>query len=142
MELMGLHLQIFFGDSNDAKAEEIRKYLYEQIPNHEAKLKIGREEVVVKILARYGEKKGKARQECRLEFLDIVSQKDSFTRNLYTVKVDALSANLKSLKDDLVIGLGPKDIRVMDQKHVSRSLLIPGETTRHRLLPDTQMGIL
>lgn len=126
---MGLHLQIFFGDTNEAKAEEIRKYLYEQIPNHEAKLKIGREEVVVKILARYSEKKGKPRQECRLEFLDIISKKDSFARNLYTVKVDALSANLKQLKDNLVIGLGPKDIRVMDDKHVKTGILTLDQTT-------------
>jgi len=117
-ELMGLHLQIFFGDHNDAKAEEIRKYLYEQIPRHEAKFAANKEDMVLRILARYVEKKGTKRNDCRIAFVGILSKQDSYLRNYYRCKVDSLSQDLHELKDSLVLALGEKNMRVLTDKYV------------------------
>lgn len=70
------------------------------------------------IIEKYGEHKGKKRHDCRLEFIDILSVKDSFGRNFYTVKVDMLSQELNHLPDDLIMGLGPENLRLMDTKYV------------------------
>lgn len=117
-ELMGLHLHIFFGDHNDAKAEEIRRYLYEQIPRHEAKMLSSKEDTVLRVLARYGEKRGTKRHDCRLQFIEILSKQSSYLRNYYRVKVDSLSQDLHDLKDSLVVALGETNMRILTDKYV------------------------
>ena len=118
-ELMGLHLQIFFGDHSDAKAEEIRKYLYEQIPRHDAKFTANKEDMVLRILARYAEKKAQKRHDCRMAFIDILAKQDSYLRNYYRCKVDSLSQDLHELKDSVVLALGETNMRILTDKYVS-----------------------
>jgi hypothetical protein len=76
---------------------------------------------VVEILKSYSEKRGRARNAARLAFIDILSKKESYGRNYYTVKVDQLSHNLRELQDNLIIGLGEKNMRIFNRNYVGQS---------------------
>lgn len=91
------------------------------MPHYECKTQYsgGREELTGRIISRYSEKKGKSRHECRKDFIEILSTKDSFCRNYYTMKVDSLSQDINSLPDNLILGLGQSNLRFMDTKYVS-----------------------
>lgn len=94
--------------------------MYEQIPEFEAKVnfKGSKEDLVGKIMTRYSEKTGKKRHECRLAFVDILSQKDTWLRNFYTAKVDATSMDLLDLKENLILGLGETSMTLFSTKYV------------------------
>ena len=125
IELMGLHLQVFFGDHSAEKAFEVGKYLFEQMPKFECKIyyKGGRDEMIERVLLKWNEKKGKSRQEARLEFIDIISAKDSFGRNFYVVKIDQATSDIKDLKDQMIMALGKTNLRLMTMKYVSPEML-------------------
>lgn len=114
----------------------LRKYLYDQIPRYDVKVnyKLGREELVIKVLAKYTEQRGKARQACRLEFVEILSNKDSYGRTFFTVKVDSLSQNLSDIDDNIILAPGEKNVRLLTRHYVRYSL-----TLRKRYLTSTML---
>ncbi len=81
--------------------------------------KQGKEELVVRVLTRYAEQRGKARQACRLEFIEIISHKESFGRSYFTVKVDSISQDLRDLKDNVILAPGETDVRLLTLHYVA-----------------------
>lgn len=104
----------------------LRKYLYDQIPRYDVKIqyKLGKEELVVRVLTKYAEQRGKTRQACRLEFIEIISKKESFGRSYFTVKVDSLSQDLRDIKDQVILAPGETDVRLLTLHYV-KILLTP-----------------